>query len=250
MTSNSAQGSHRGLALTAFLLVTVLLWPAAANAQSPDPFPRPPEIEPAVNFWLKVYTEINTRNGYLHDARNLSVIYETVPYNQRAISNARERIRDDLGELGGGKRTELTLSQREILALFPEDVSNQTLRAAAWDLRFQLGRPTGSWRLQRSGAYPRAYPSGHRGKGSAAESASFPTWSHRSILRGSPALPAFRHVAVRPRHRPTLHAYRPHRDERMDPSIATNAAMSLLEYNYRVTHWPLALPPTTMARAA
>ncbi|MYI03085.1 MAG: lytic transglycosylase, partial [Gammaproteobacteria bacterium] len=53
-----------------FLFLAILIWPLAANAQSTELFPRPPEIEPAVNFWLKVYTEINTRNGFVHDARD------------------------------------------------------------------------------------------------------------------------------------------------------------------------------------
>lgn len=243
MTSDSAHGSHRGLALTAFLLVTFLLWPAAANAQSPDPFPRPPEIEPAVNFWLKVYTEINTRNGYLHDARDLSVIYETVPYNQRAISNARDRIRDDLGELGGGKRTELTTSQREILALFPEDVSNQTLRAAASDIRFQLGqsdRFLGG--LQRSGAYREHIRQVIAEKGLPQELGILPhvesSFNPSAVSSASASGMWQFGRATGQRFMRIDHIV----DERMDPYIATYAAMSLLEYNYSVLGtWPLAL---------
>ena len=243
MTSDSAQGSHRGLALTAFLLVTFLLWPAAANAQSPDPFPRPPEIEPAVNFWLKVYTEINTRNGYLHDARDLSVIYETVPYNQRAISNARDRIRDDLRVLGGGKRTELTSSQREILALFSESVSDQTLRTAASNIRFQLGqsdRFLGG--LRRSGAYREHIRQVIAEKGLPQELGILPhvesSFNPAAVSSASAAGMWQFGRATGQRFMRIDHIV----DERMDPYIATYAAMSLLEYNYSVLGtWPLAL---------
>lgn len=243
MTSDSAHGSHRGLALTAFLLVTVLLWPAAANSQSRDLFPRPPEIEPAVNFWLKVYTEINTRNGYLHDARDLSVIYETVPYNQRAISNARDRIREDLRVLGGGKRTELTTNQREILALFPENVSDQTLRAAASDIRFQLGqsdRFLGG--LQRSGAYREHIRQVIAEKGLPQELGILPhvesSFNPSAVSSASASGMWQFGRATGQRFMRIDHIV----DERMDPYIATYAAMSLLEYNYSVLGtWPLAL---------
>ncbi len=243
MTSDSAHGSYRGLVLTAFLLIAVLIWPAAANAQSRDPFPRPPEIEPAVNFWLKVYTEINTRNGYLHDARDLSVIYETVPYNQRGISNARDRIRDDLRVLGGGKRTELTSSQREILALFPESVSDQTLRAAASNIRFQLGqsdRFLGG--LQRSGAYREHIRQVIAEKGLPQELGILPhvesSFNPAAVSSASAAGMWQFGRATGQRFMRIDHIV----DERMDPYIATNAAMSLLEYNYSVLGtWPLAL---------
>ncbi len=43
-----------------------------------DLLPRPPELEPDIQFWIKVYSQISTNEGYLHDQHRLSVIYETV----------------------------------------------------------------------------------------------------------------------------------------------------------------------------
>ena len=226
-----------------FLFLAILIWPLAAHAQSPDLFPRPPEIEPAVNFWLKVYTEINTRNGFLHDARDLSVIYETVAYNQRAISNARNRIRDDLRVLGGGKRSDLTAGQQEILALFPAGVSNQTLNDAASNIRFQLGqsdRFLGG--LRRSGAYREHIRQVIEEKGLPQELGILPhvesSFNPGAVSSASAAGMWQFGRATGQRFMRIDHIV----DERMDPYIATNAAMSLLEYNYSILGtWPLAL---------
>ena len=226
-----------------FLFLAILMWPLAANAQSPDLFPRPPEIEPAVNFWLKVYTEINTRNGFLHDARDLSVIYETVSYNQRAISNARNRIRDDLRVLGGGKRSDLSAGQQEILALFPAGVSNQTLNDAASNIRFQLGqsdRFLGG--LRRSGAYREHIRQVIEEKGLPQELGILPhvesSFNPGAVSSASAAGMWQFGRATGQRFMRIDHIV----DERMDPYIATNAAMSLLEYNYSILGtWPLAL---------
>ncbi len=243
MTSESSTGGCRGFRLVAILLFALLGLPVATRLQANDLFPRPPEIEPAVNFWLKVYTEINTRNGYIHDARDLSVIYETVAYNQRAISNARNRVRDNLRVLGGGKRAGLTAGQREILALFPEGVSNRTLNAAASNIRFQLGqsdRFLGG--LRRSGAYQEHIRQVIEEKGLPLELGILPhvesSFNPGAVSSASAAGMWQFGRATGQRFMRIDHIV----DERMDPYIATYAAMSLLEYNYSILGtWPLAL---------
>ena len=47
---------------------------ATANANS---IPRPEAIQPDVNFWIRVYTEVTTNEGFLHDERNLAVVYDS-----------------------------------------------------------------------------------------------------------------------------------------------------------------------------
>lgn len=243
MTSDLSRGGRRAPGFTALLLFAFLVLPALAAAQSRDLFPRPPEIEPAVNFWLKVYTEINTRNGFLHDAGDLSVIYETVPYNQRAINDARNRIRDDLRALAGGKRAGLAAGEQEILALFPEGVSNRTLSVAASGIRFQLGqsdRFLGG--LRRSGAYREHIRRVIEEKGLPRELGILPhvesSFNPGAVSSASAAGMWQFGRATGQRFMRIDHIV----DERMDPYIATNAAMSLLEYNYSILGtWPLAL---------
>jgi membrane-bound lytic murein transglycosylase D len=217
--------------------------PLSAAAQDPYLFPRPPELESAVQFWTRVYTEVDTQSGFLHDSRHLSVIYTSLPLDRRQIENRRNRIREDLRVLATGKRSGLTASQREILELWPADVSTETLQEAASNVRWQLGqsdRFLGG--LRRSGAYrshinqvirekelpielavlPHVESSFNPGAYSSAAAAGMWQFGRATGLR----FMRIDHIV----------------DERMDPYIATNAAMSLLEYNYSVLGtWPLAL---------
>jgi membrane-bound lytic murein transglycosylase D len=55
----------------------LVLAPIAARAES---IPRPEGIQQDVNFWVRVYTEVTTNEGFLHDERNLGVIYDTVKF--------------------------------------------------------------------------------------------------------------------------------------------------------------------------
>ena len=41
-------------------------------------FERPKGLEQDVEFWRKVFTEIDTNQAYLHDSRHLEVVYEVV----------------------------------------------------------------------------------------------------------------------------------------------------------------------------
>ena len=131
-----------------WLLLSLCLVPAVADAQSTEPFPRPAAIEPAVRFWTRVYTEVDTNAGFMHDSRNLGVVYEMVRFPSKSSRGARDRIKRKsrdrikrvLRTLAGGKRSGLSKEEARILALFPPGVSNGTLRSASKQVRFQLGQ--------------------------------------------------------------------------------------------------------------
>ena len=61
--------------------------------------PRPPDLERDVQFWVRVYSQIDTNAGFLHDQANLGVVYDTLHFapesppaeRQRLIDQARER---------------------------------------------------------------------------------------------------------------------------------------------------------------
>ena len=234
----------RGLWVLALLLLanianaqSALLYPPSVH------FPRPPELEPAINFWVRVYTEVDTQSGFLHDSQNLAVVYERLPLDRKLIEDTRARIQEDLRVLATGKRSNLSEHQQHILSLWPTDVSNNTLQAAASTVRWQLGqsdRFLGG--LQRSGAYrqhirsvigqkqlplelgvlPHVESSFNPGAYSSASAAGMWQFTRATGQR----FMRIDHIV----------------DERMDPYLAANAAMSLLEYNYRVLGtWPLAL---------
>ncbi|MDG2139860.1 MAG: LysM peptidoglycan-binding domain-containing protein [Gammaproteobacteria bacterium] len=228
---------------TRWILVLLGLAALPLRAQSPDLFPQPPQLKPAVDFWIRVYTEVNTQSGFLHDARNLSVIYERLDLNRNEIERVRTNIRDDLAVLASGKRDGLTVRQQNILDLWPVNVSNQTLETATSNVRWQLGqsdRFLGG--LRRSGAYK----------------------AHINEVIGQKNLPfelgvlphvesSFNPSAYSSAAAAGMWQFTPGTgkrfmridyivDERMDPYTSTSAAMSLLEYNYSVLGtWPLAL---------
>ena len=109
--------------------------------------PRPAALVPQIDFWKRVYTEIDSHQGFIHDARHLDIVYETVTVpaaNRRHTSRykraAERRVSAILQTLATGKRRELTHDEARILALWPADVSNATLRDAAGDVRFQTGQ--------------------------------------------------------------------------------------------------------------
>ena len=216
---------------------------AHGAAQDLQLFPRPPELEPAVRFWTRIYTEVDTQSGLLHDARNLTVVYDRMPLDRRQIENRRNQIQTDLRVLAGGKRSGLSEGQRQILSLWPEDVSNEVLREAVDNVRFQLGqsdRFLGG--LRRSGAYRQHIDAVIREKGLPAELAVLPhvESSFNPNAYSSAAAAGMWQFgrATGQRFMRIDHIV----DERMDPYIASNAAMSLLEYNHSVLGtWPLAL---------
>lgn len=235
-----ALATVRTLALAGALCACLL--PSAAAARS-ELFPRPAELEPAVGFWIRVYTEIDTRHGFLHDARDLSVVYARLPRDQRRIDAERRRIREDLRALAGGKRTDLTPGQRAVLDLWPEDVGGETLRAAVSNVRWQLGQ-SDRFRagLRRSGAYREHIDRVIAEKGLPQELAVLPhvesSFNPRAYSSASAAGMWQFGLATGRRFMTIDNVV----DERMDPYIATYAAMELLKFNHlALGTWPLAL---------
>ena len=110
--------------------------------------PRPPEIEPDILFWTRVYTEVDTDGGFIHDDRHLDVVYRAMRFDEDASQRSRqnevdaafESIRGTLETLAGGKRDNLTPEERRVLSLWPENVSNRTLASAVDRLRWQRGQ--------------------------------------------------------------------------------------------------------------
>jgi len=222
----------------------VMLLPAGqAIGQDNSPFPRPPELEPAIQFWIKVYTEVDTQSGFLHDARNLSVIYARLPLDRSRIEQTRRRIQADLKVLASGQRNNLSDDQRDILAQWGENVSNESLSEAVGNVRWQLGQSDRFLAgLIRSGAYRAHINQVIREKNLPLELGVLPhvesSFNPRAYSSASAAGMWQFGRATGQRFMRIDHIV----DERMDPYAATYAAMSLLEYNYSILGtWPLAL---------
>src|ERR1700733_4351666 len=75
------------------LAACALAWFAAAPAfAAENPMPRPPELEHDVQFWIRVYTQVDTNSGFIHDEQNLAVVYDTLHFAPSAPAHERQKI--------------------------------------------------------------------------------------------------------------------------------------------------------------
>src|SRR3982750_805137 len=93
MTSTTGSLLRRaGKAASGLAVLVLLLLPGAGHAEQ---IPRPEGIQSDVNFWIRVYSEVTTNEGFLHDERNLSVVYETLKFGAGTSARDRQRMVDD-----------------------------------------------------------------------------------------------------------------------------------------------------------
>ncbi len=230
------------------VVAAVLSWCSSALA---DTLPRPAELGPDIRFWTRVYTEVDTQGGFIHDARHLEVVYEVLQFPDRTDRRARHRLVDAakqryksiLLRLAGGKRENLTLEEARVLALWPDGVGKAALRAAASRLRFQLGQAD-KFRegLARSGIWEGHIREILRQMGLPEELVALPhvesSFNPEARSRaGAAGLWQFTPSTGRRYLRIDARV-----DERMDPYLSTAAAAKLLSHNYAATGtWPLAI---------
>ena len=80
-----------------WLTCLLMLLPPLAVAV-PAAIPEPVELEPDVRFWMRVYSEISTNEGFIHDQRNLAIVYETLHFDPARPPRAREQQVDQARE--------------------------------------------------------------------------------------------------------------------------------------------------------
>jgi membrane-bound lytic murein transglycosylase D len=223
----------------------------AAGAAGADVLPRPPALEPQVRFWTRVYSEVGTGGGFIHDARHMGVVYEVLQVpdglsrrsRERHINRAKKKYVDALKILGAGRRSNLTDTQARVLALWPQGVSSTTLKAAAREVRFQRGQANRFREgVIRSGLYEPTIRDIFADHGVPQEIAALPhvesSFNPRAYSSaGAAGLWQFTRSTGRIYMRVDYVV-----DERMDPFRATEAAADLLSDNYKeLKTWPLAI---------
>ena len=231
--------------------------PAAVTAaQPPSPrvldkqFPQPPALDRDVNFWIRIYTEVGTNAGFMHDQYNLGVVYETLQFNpdtsarqrEHMVEAARARIVAALRRIATATGP-LSPEDQHIKDMWGEAGTPQRLLGATEDVRFQLGQAdrfreglvrAGLWQahieetLANLGMPPElgvlphvesSFNAAAYSKAGAAGLWQFMRSTGRRFMRIDSAV-----------------------DDRMDPFRATEAAAQLLTFNYRLLGtWPLAL---------
>jgi len=231
-------------------LLLVLIFPPAAGATELL-FPKPVELERDVDFWRSIFAEYRDNEGVLHDSSNLAVVYERLDMpsslsrreRNNRVADRRKHYQQVLSALASGARENPGPEERRVLDLWPADVSNETLRAAAGQIRFQQGladrfaqglRRSGRWRphvhaeLAKYGVPIQLAALPH------VESSYNPdAQSHV----GASGIWQFTRSTGR-RYMRIDHVI----DERNDPFLATTAAAKLLSYNYSIAgNWPMAI---------
>jgi membrane-bound lytic murein transglycosylase D len=233
-----------------FIVFLALISGSLAHAK-PTLFPRPQSLQPAIAFWTRVYTEVDSGAGFIHDSRNLAVVYETLTFKpadsnrqqQRRIDEAIERFRGALLALAGGKRTHLTPTERRALGPWGDDATPETLRAAVDNLRFQRGQAD-RFRdgLIRAGAWDQQIRTALRELGVPEALAALPyveSSYHPSVRSSAGAVGLWQFTRFTgQRYLRVDHVV----DERLDPLESTRAAARLLQYNHSILKsWPLAI---------
>jgi len=234
------------------LYVLLLLFGLAAfPAHAEETFPFPDELQPDVDFWVSIFTRYGTDEGVLHDSRNLGVVYERIAVpagisrqeRNRRVKKRRAALVSVLQQLADGKRDNLGAEAARVLALWPDDVSNEELRAATKRIRFQQGL-SDRFRegLQRSGRWRDFIEAELTTLGVPVELAALPhvESSYNPDARshvGASGIWQFTRSTGR-RFMRVDHVV----DERNDPFAATRGAGQLLAYNYSITgNWPMAI---------
>jgi membrane-bound lytic murein transglycosylase D len=260
--------TRNGVTLAALrgLLGGMLVWLAVARAFAADTepststtasttvssvMPRPPELERDVQFWVRVYSEVDTNGGFLHDQYNLAVIYEKLHFAPNTSPRERERIVDQargryaaaLRRIAAAKDAPLSDDDQRIKTMWGTEGTPSRLLDAVEDIRFQLGQADRFREgLVRSGAWETHIEETLANLGLPPELAVLPyvesSFNPAAYSKvGAAGLWQFMRSTGR-RYMRIDNAV----DDRLDPFRSTEAAAQLLAFNYRfLGTWPLAL---------
>lgn len=240
--------------LTALLLASIAAaYPTKlpAGDDEPAPFPVPEALSPAVKFWSRVYTEVDSASGFVHDNRMLDVIYGTLYLNPDSPPQAQDKAIDKtLGEyrrallaLASGKRRALTSVEKRALRAWGQQASAGELKTAAEHLRFQRGQANRILKgLSRYARWKGKIQVILAKQDLPVELAALPlvesSYNPRAVSKaGAVGLWQFMPVTARRYLRVDDQV-----DERLDPMKSSEAAAHLLHHNYTVLKsWPLAI---------
>jgi membrane-bound lytic murein transglycosylase D len=240
-----------GLFMSLALLLAPFLHGVARGAEAADTFAHPPELEPDVRFWIRVYTEVTTDQGLLHDDWNLGLVYEVLRFDpadsprqrERIVAQAKAHYAELLRRFAAGATDNLTAHEKRILHAFGEKTTPAQFRDAIDRIRFQLGQADRFHEgLLRAQAYEVNISRVLADRGVPAEIGALPhvesSFNPAAYSRvGAAGLWQFMPGTARRYMRVDGLV-----DQRLDPYSATEAAANLMLYNYRLLgSWPLAV---------
>ncbi|RZU98030.1 LysM peptidoglycan-binding domain-containing protein [Spiribacter vilamensis] len=236
-------------ALQTVLLVGGMV--SASAAETPALLPVPEALEPAVEFWQRIYTEVSVDEGVIHETGPQMRIIARIdvprpPHWQarrEAIREALDRHRDALNALADQGMQPASARQSDLLARLPGGTGASAAREMAERLRFQGGlRQRFREGLVRSGRWRAHIRAELASRGVPAELAALPH------VESSFNPQARSHAGAAGLWQFTAGTGRrflqidPVVDERLDPWKSSTAAAALLAHNYaELGRWPLAI---------
>lgn len=235
--------------LVSTIASTTFTFPAHA-ATTRDVFAVPPALAHDVAFWVRIYSEVPTTGGLIHDNRRLDVVYERTAIPPPEAGKARrehiearkEAWAERLRRLAAD-RTARDADDARVLALW-RDASADELRAAAERVRFQLGQAD-RFRagLERAGAWRGWVTEVLEQRGLPAAIAALPhVESSYDPTAGSKVGAAGMWQFMRATGVQYAMRIDSAIDERRDPMRSTEAAAAYLADAYaRLGSWPLAI---------
>jgi membrane-bound lytic murein transglycosylase D len=241
----------RILLLAMLALSAPFTWCTPVHAEASDVFSYPPELEPDVRFWIRVYTEVTTEGGLIHDDWYLGLVYEVLRFDpadsqrqrERIVEQAKARYAQLLRRFAAGDTDNLTEHERRILHAFGEKTTPTQFREAIERIRFQLGQADRFHEgLIRAQAYEASISKVLADRGVPPEIGALPhvesSFNPAAYSRvGAAGLWQFMPGTARRYMRVDGVV-----DQRLDPYSATEAAANLMLYNYRLLgSWPLAV---------
>jgi membrane-bound lytic murein transglycosylase D len=204
-----------------------------------------------VRFWIRVYTEVTTDQGLLHDDWNLGLVYEVLRFDsagspaqrERKVAQAKARYADLLRRFAAGDIDSLTPHERRILHAFGENATARDFRDAIERIRFQLGQADRFHEgLIRAAVWEKKIAHTLTQHGVPAEIAALPHVESSFNLAAYSKVGAAGLWQFMPSTAKRFMRVDGVVDERLDPYSATDAAANLMLYNYRLLGtWPLAV---------
>jgi membrane-bound lytic murein transglycosylase D len=233
------------------LLLAPFLFSPPVRADTSDAFAYPTELEPDVRFWIRVYTEVTTDQGLLHDDWYLGLVYEVLRFDpsdsprqrEHTVEQAKARYAALLRRFAAGDTENLTPHERRILHDFGDRTTPAQYRDAIERIRFQLGQADRFHEgLIRAQEYEKSISRVLADRGVPPEIGALPhvesSFNPAAYSRvGAAGLWQFMPGTARRYMRVDGVV-----DQRLDPYSATEAAANLMLYNYRLLgSWPLAV---------
>jgi membrane-bound lytic murein transglycosylase D len=237
--------------LSLALLLAPFICGAPLRADTSDAFAYPADLEPDVRFWIRVYTEVTTDQGLLHDDWYLGLVYEVLRFDPSDSPRQREHIVEEakvryaalLRRFAAGDTENLTPHERRILHAFGDKTTPTQYREAIERIRFQLGQADRFHEgLIRAQEYEKSISRVLADRGVPPEIGALPhvesSFNPAAYSRvGAAGLWQFMPGTARRYMRVDGIV-----DQRLDPYSATEAAANLMLYNYRLLGtWPLAV---------